>query len=118
MDREAWRAAVHGVRKSQTRLSDWTELNFPGSSDSNESACSSGDPVYIRASGRLPGEEHGKPLQYSCLENLMDRGACLATVHEVGRVIQDLVTKPLIYFPQLLGRLSNLIEKMSLVLNT
>ena len=29
MDREAWRAAVHGVTKSQTRLSDWTELNWP-----------------------------------------------------------------------------------------
>jgi len=28
MDREAWRAAVHGVRKSQTRLSDWIELNW------------------------------------------------------------------------------------------
>ena len=27
MDREAWRAAIHGVSKSQTRLSDWTELN-------------------------------------------------------------------------------------------
>ena len=28
MDREAWRAAIHGVTKSQTRLSDWTELNW------------------------------------------------------------------------------------------
>ena len=30
MDREAWRAATHGVAKSQTRLSDWTELSDPG----------------------------------------------------------------------------------------
>ena len=29
MDREAWRAAIHGVAKSQTRLSNWTELNWP-----------------------------------------------------------------------------------------
>ena len=28
MDREAWRAAIHGVAKSRTRLSDWTELNW------------------------------------------------------------------------------------------
>jgi len=28
LDREAWRAAIHGVAKSRTRLSDWTELNF------------------------------------------------------------------------------------------
>ena len=34
--------------------------------------------------GRSPGEGHGKPLQYSCLENPMDRGAWWATVHKVG----------------------------------
>ena len=40
MDREAWRAAIHGVAKSRTRLSDWTELmGFPGGSSSKESAC-------------------------------------------------------------------------------
>ena len=33
MDREAWRAAVHGVAKSRTRLSDWTELNWKGNDD-------------------------------------------------------------------------------------
>ena len=35
MDREAWRAAVHGVAKSQTRLSDWTELNWTNWTDSS-----------------------------------------------------------------------------------
>ena len=35
--------------------------------------------------GRSPGGEHGNPLQYSCLENPMDRGAWLATVHWVAK---------------------------------
>ena len=39
------------------------------------------DMVSIPGSGRSPGGEHGNPLQYSCLENPMDRGAWLATVH-------------------------------------
>ena len=33
MDRAAWRAAIHGVAKSQTRLSDWTELNWRKTED-------------------------------------------------------------------------------------
>ena len=49
----SWCAAIHGVTKSQTRLSDWTELNWT------------------------------EPLQYSCLKNPMDRGAWWATVHGV-----------------------------------
>ena len=67
MDREAWRAAIHGVAKSRTRLSDWIELNmgFPGSSAGKESACNVGDPSLIPRSGRSPGEELGYPLQYS-----------------------------------------------------
>ncbi|KAB0349420.1 hypothetical protein FD754_014277, partial [Muntiacus muntjak] len=40
------------------------------------------------------GEGNGNPLQYSCLENPMDRGAWQATVHGVARVGHDLVTKP------------------------
>ena len=40
-----------------------------------ESACSAGDPGMILGSGRSPREENGYPLQYSCLENSMDRGA-------------------------------------------
>ena len=45
-------------------------------------------------SGRFPGEGNGNPLQYSCLENPMDRGAQRAIVHGVPRVGHDLATKP------------------------
>ena len=43
-----------------------------------------GDPDLIPGSGRSPGEGNGKPLQYSCLENSMDKGAWGTTVHEVA----------------------------------
>ncbi len=46
-----------------------------GDSDGKESACNAGDPGSIPGSGRSPGEGNGNPLQYSCLENPMDRGA-------------------------------------------
>ena len=48
---------------------------FPCSSLSKESACSAGDLGSIPGLGRSPGKGNGKPLQYRCLENLMDRGA-------------------------------------------
>ena len=51
--------------------------------DGKESAHSVEDPGLIPGSGRLPGERDGYPLQYSCLENPMDRGAWQATVHGV-----------------------------------
>ena len=57
--------------------------HFPGGSDSKESACNAGDPGSIPGSGRSPGGGHGKPLQYSCLENPMDRGAWGAAVYGV-----------------------------------
>ena len=50
-------------------------MGFPGGSDSKESVCSAGDLGSIPGSGRSPGGGHGNPLQYSCLENPMDRGA-------------------------------------------
>ena len=53
---------------------------FPGGSDGKESACNAGDLGSIPGLGRSPGEENGNPLQYSCLENSMDRGAWGATV--------------------------------------
>ena len=48
---------------------------FPGDSDGKESACNAGDPGLVPGLGRSPGEGNGNPLQYSCLENPMDRGA-------------------------------------------
>jgi len=56
-------------------------LGFPGGSDGKESACNAGDLGSILGSERSPGEGNGCPLQYSCLENSMDRGAWWAIVH-------------------------------------
>ena len=58
---------------------------FPGSSDGEEFACSAVDLGSIPGLGRSPGEGNGNPLQYSCLDNPMDRGALWATVHGVTK---------------------------------
>ena len=60
-------------------------MGFPGGSDGKESACNAGDPGSILGSGRAPGEGNGSPLQCSCLENSMDRGAWLVTAHRVTK---------------------------------
>ena len=57
------------------------DLGFPGGPDGKESTYNTGDLGSIPGSGRSLGKEPGNPLQYSCLENLMDRGAWWATVH-------------------------------------
>ena len=56
------------------------QMGFPGGLDGKESACNA---VLIPGSGRSPGEGYGCPLQYSCLENPMDRGAWRVIVHGV-----------------------------------
>ena len=58
---------------------------FPGGSDSKESACNAGDLGLIPDSGRFPGGGNDYTLQYSCLENLMDRGIWWATVYGVTK---------------------------------
>ena len=68
--------------------------DFPGGSDSKESACNSGDLGLTPGSGRSPGERNGNLFQYSCLENSMDRGAWQTTVHGVIRVGHNLAIKP------------------------
>ena len=61
------------------------ENQVPGGSDNRSSACNAGDLGLIPGSGRSPGGEKGNPLQYSCLENPVDRGAWWATVHGVTK---------------------------------
>ena len=58
---------------------------FPGSSGGKESAGNAGDPGLIPGSGRSTGEGNHNPLQHSCLENPMDRGAWQVTVHGVAK---------------------------------
>ena len=56
----------------------WHTLDFPGGSVGNKSACNAGDTGDVGLMpglGRCPGGGHGNPLQYSCLENPMDRVA-------------------------------------------
>ena len=60
-------------------------MGFRGSSG-KQSACNVGDPVSIPGSGRPPGGGNGNPLQYSCLEHPMDRGAWRATIHGVAEL--------------------------------
>ena len=60
-------------------------LDFPGGSDSKEPVYNAGDLGSIPGSGRSPGEGNGDPLQYSCLENSMDRGTWRAIVHGITK---------------------------------
>ena len=95
MDREAWRAAIHGVAKSRTQLSDWTELKlsdervlnlgFPGGSVVKNLPTNAGDMGSIPGSGRSLGVRSSNPLQHSCLDNPMDEGAWQAPVHGVAK---------------------------------
>ena len=68
------------------------QWDFPGGSVVKSRACNAGDLGLIPGSERSPGEGNGNPLQYSCLENSMDRGAWLATIHLVRGVRHDLAT--------------------------
>jgi len=72
-------------------LSNYPQIlseGFPGDSVGKESACNArdtGDLGVIPGLGRSTGEEHGNPLQYSCLENPTDRGTWRAKVHRVAK---------------------------------
>ena len=60
-------------------------VGFPGSSMVKNPSANAGDMSLIPGLGRSPGEGNGNPLQYSCLENPMDRRAWWSTVHGVGK---------------------------------
>ena len=98
---------VHGIL--QARILEWVTVPSPGDLSNpgiepksptlqamkdkgkleflfrKESACSAGDPGSIPGSGISPREGNGKPLQYPCLENPMDRGAWWAAVHGITK---------------------------------
>ena len=84
MDRGAWLATVHRVTKSRTPLRDThTHTHTHTGASGKEPACSAGDLGSIPGLGRSAEEGNGNPLQYSCLENLMDREALRVIVHSL-----------------------------------
>ena len=72
-------------KKKFCEVLDILVLVFLGGSDSKESACNAGEMGLIPGPGISPGEGSGNPLQYSYLENSMERGAWWATVHGVTK---------------------------------
>ena len=87
--------SVHGGGDLFTETMKWpvAQMGFPGGSVVKNTPANVGDMGLIPGSGRSPEGGTGNPLQYSCLENAMDRGAWWATVHGVARVGHDLETK-------------------------
>jgi len=81
---------VSGIQHSDSDIYVYVRVyyinwGFPAGSDSKESTCNARDLGLILGSGRSAGGGNGNPLQYSCLENPMDRGAWWATVHGVAK---------------------------------
>ena len=68
-------------------------MDFPGGSVVKNPPANAGDVNSIPELGRSSGERNGNPLQYSCLENPMDRGIWQAIVHGVTEVRHDIMTK-------------------------
>ena len=87
------RSSNHSILKE---ISPGCKIKFLDGPVVKSPSASAGHLGSIPGSGRTSGEGHGNPLQYSCLENPMDRGAWQATVHGVTRVGQDLASKLLL----------------------
>ena len=86
MKRQSRRRKEKGFKSRDNFKKDKIRIiirGFPGVSDGKESACNAGNPGSIPGLGRSPEEGNGNPLQYSCLENSVDRGDWWATVHGV-----------------------------------
>ena len=77
----------------EIRIGICIEAGFPNGSDSKESASNVRDPGSFLGLGRSPGKWNGYPLQYSCLENSIDRGAWRATVHGVTHIESDMTER-------------------------
>ena len=87
-----WTHSPWGCKESDVTFT--FTLGFPYSSVGKESACNAGHPGLTPMLGRYLGEGNGNSFQYSCLDNLMDRGAWQTTVYGVARVRHDSATKP------------------------
>ena len=92
-------------------------MGFPGGSKGKESSRHVGDLSSVPGLGRSPGRGPGNLLQYSCLENLVDRGAWWAIVHKVtksGTQLKQLSTythpKCIIWIRKMLQNLSDLLK--------
>ena len=77
----------------------WYPWNFPGGSVVKNLPASTGYPGLIPGSGRSPGEGNGYPLQYSCLEKPMDRGAWQATYSSRSCKELDMTEWPILLLP-------------------
>ena len=86
-----WMSEIKPHLENEMTVSCNKDYNIPNSEhflggwDGKESACNAGDLGLIPGLGRSSGGECGNPLQYSCLENSMDRGALWATAHGVAK---------------------------------
>ena len=85
----AFLVVLHGMWDLTSLTRNWNCIPcFPGGTSSKETPANSGDlrdSGLIPGWGRAPGGGHGNPLQYSCLEKPMDRGALWATVYGVAK---------------------------------
>ena len=90
---DSWLQPCHKGHRAQVQLRERnfdkdficlvSIMGFSGGSDGKETTCNAGDLGSVSGLGSSSGEGHGKPLQYSCLENPMNRRAWLATVYRV-----------------------------------